>query len=501
VATGSTTRGATPQESTAPEASTVAVAPHVHLAPDLSTGARTVGEMLRRILPLLGCAIVSLATPAIAAGAPPDPLGFHLATPNLVVHENAGNAVITVERTNTTQEAWIRYVAVGPGHPCGNTTCTAQYDWDFKSVQGTLDFPPGVSTQTFNVPIIDHHADTIPQTLQVSLYGPYPIGLADPSTAVLTILNDDPPNQRPAGNQPANPLAGDQFYVDRNSVVALAEGQYPALGLIAAQPWVERFGSFSGPDVGMAVAHYLARASVQAPGTVPMLSTYRIVDGHCGHWADPPADQDSYDNLISRFASGIGSYRAVLFLEMDSLITVGCLSPHGVAVRMHELNYAINVLTKLCPNLVIYLDAGAADAGTAAQTASLLRRAGVARIQGFFTNSTHFDWTSREILYGEQISRLTGGKHFVVNTSDNGRGPLAPRDPVHQGNEVLCNPPGRGLGPLPTAATGYPNVDAFAWILHPGESTGLCGAGAPPTGVFWPAYALMLLRNAVYTVH
>jgi hypothetical protein len=132
VATGSTTRGATPQESTAPEASTVAVAPHVHLAPDLSTGARTVGEMLRRILPLLGCAIVSLATPAIAAGAPPDPLGFHLATPNLVVHENAGNAVITVERTNTTQEAWIRYVAVGPAAiPAGtrraplNTTGTS----------------------------------------------------------------------------------------------------------------------------------------------------------------------------------------------------------------------------------------------------------------------------------------------------------------------------------------------------------------------------------------
>ena len=478
----------------------MATAPHVHSALDLLTGARTVGEMLRHILPLLGYAIVALATPAIAAGAPPDPLGFYLTSPNLVVHENAGNAVIAVERTDTTQEAWIGYVAVGPGHPCGNSACTAQYDLDFKFVQGTLDFPPGVSTRTFNVPVIDHAAETIPQTLQVSLYGPHPIGLADPSTAVLTILNDDPPNLPPAGDQPRNPLTGDRFYVDRQSAVALAQSQYPALRLIAAQPWVERFGSFSGPDVGMSVAHYLARASVQAPGTVPMLSTYRIVRGHCGRWADPPADQASYHNFITRFASGIGSYRAVLFFEMDSLITVGCLSPQGVAVRMRELNDAINVLTTLCPNLVIYLDAGAADAGTAAQTASLLRRAGVARIQGFFTNSTHFDWTSKEIRYGQQISRLTGGKHFVVNTSGNGRGPLTPPDPVHQGNEVLCNPPGRGLGPLPTAATGYPNVDAFAWILHPGESTGRCGAGAPPTGVFWPAYALMLLRNAVYTV-
>jgi hypothetical protein len=34
-------------------------------------------------------------------------------------------------------------------------------------------------------------------------------------------------------------------------------------------------------------------------------------------------------------------------------------------------------------------------------------------------------------------------------------------------NEVLCNPPGRGLGPLPTTSTGYPNVDAFAGRATP----------------------------------
>ena len=48
---------------------------------------------------------------------------------------------------------------------------------------------------------------------------------------------------------------------------------------------------------------------------MPMLATYRIVDGHCGHWSDPPADQASYHNFISRFSQGIGGYRAVLFLE------------------------------------------------------------------------------------------------------------------------------------------------------------------------------------------
>jgi endoglucanase len=167
---------------------------------------------------------------------------------------------------------------------------------------------------------------------------------------------------------------------------------------------------------------------------------------------------------------------------------------------MHELRDAIDVLTANCPRLVIYLDAGAADSASARSVARLLRRSGVAKIQGFFLNSTHFDWTSREIRYGEAISRMTGGKHFVVNTGENGRGPLRPADIVHQGNEVLCNPPGRGLGPKPTTNTGYPNVDAFAWTSNPGESGGPCVPGAPSTGVYWPAYAEMLVRNADYSV-
>jgi endoglucanase len=464
--------------------------------------------------------------PAGAHAAPFDRFGFHLQSAALYVHENAGKAVITVQRTDTRRDAQVGFIAVGPGHPCGSTMCTAQYGWDFTFVQGRLDFPVGVASETFDVPIVDHHADTLQQTVQVSLYGPWPIGFASPSAAVLTILNDDPFNPvgtivSLAGGNPlatiltdlppnavgtvvppagGNPPAGDGFFVDGESDPAQAARQYPALNVIAREPWTARFGSFSGPDVGMAVTHYLARAAVREPGAVPMLATYRLVDGHCGRWADPPTDQASYHNFIERFAQGIGSYRAVLFLEMDSLITVGCLSPQGVAVRMHELHDAIDILTAQCPRLVIYLDAGAADAVPARETASLLRRAGVANIQGFFTNSTHFDWTSTEIRYGEAISRMTGGKHFVINTSANGQGPLKTPDAVHQGNEVLCNPPGRGLGPKPTMHTGFPNVDAFAWILHPGESTGLCGVGAPSTGVYWPAYALGLVRNADFRV-
>ena len=231
---------------------------------------------------------------------------------------------------------------------------------------------------------------------------------------------------------------------------------------------------------------------------MPLIATYRVVDGLCGHASDSRADVAGYKGFIDGFSKGIGSYRAVLFLEIDSIITMPCLSRHGQAVREQELQYAINTLTANCPHVVIYLDAGAADALSARHAARFLRRSGVAKIQGFFLNATHFDWTANEIRFGEKISRLTGGKPFVVNTGTNGRGPLRPPDIVHQGNEVLCNPPGRGLGPRPTADPGFLNVDMFAWTTNPGESGGPCRPGAPKTGVFWPAYALTLVRNASF---
>ena len=461
---------------------------------------------------LLALGLLMLA-PAGAHAAAPDPTGFRLESAALTVHESAGAAVVTVQRADTLREAQVRYIALGIGVPCSEgpaaTQCSAESPYDFTAVKGMLDFPAGVARQRFHVPIVDHGVFALAKTVRIALFGPSPIGLAKPSTAVLTIVNDDPPQPVTPGNPlgvapavagPSNPLAGARFFVDHEDAAALAARTYPALRAIADQPGTARFGKFSGPDVGVAANHYLTRAAAQEPGTVPMLATMGILSGHCGHWSDPPDRQAAYHRFISRFAQGVGDYRAVLFLEMDSLITTPCLSAQGVAVRVAELRDAIAVLSANCPRLVVYLDAGAADAVPAKRIAYLLRAAGVERIQGFFLNSTHFDWTSKEIRFGETISTLTGGKHFVINTGESGRGPLVPRDRVRQGNERLCNPPGRGLGPRPTADTGFRNVDAFAWTSNPGESGGACVPGAPPAGAYWPAYALGLVRNAVYAV-
>jgi endoglucanase len=316
----------------------------------------------------------------------------------------------------------------------------------------------------------------------------------------------------PTPPPPSAPLSGAIAFVEPQSAAAKAARHYrhrhPAwsklLDVIANEPTVMRFGNWTGPNPRIQVSRYLSGASVLERGTVPELSTYWLVDSkrtapECGHYSDPRWRVGAYHKWIRSLASGIGRRRVIVFLEMDSLIAVGCLSDHGLAVRLGELHDAANILSRL-PRTAVYFDAGAGDAVPAWKTASMLRRAGVSEIQGFFVNSTHFDWTSKEIRYGERISSLTGGKHFVVNTAENGRGPLVPRSRVKYGNEILCDPPGRGLGPLPTFDTGYPGVDAFAWIAYPGRSGGQCRTGAPPTGVFWPELALELVRNADFSV-
>ena len=472
-------------------------------------------RQLRAALAVGVFAAVLLGAPAAFADSPYDPGGFRLSSANYAVHEHDGAATITITRTDTSEEAHAGYIAVGMGHPCGAQQCSAtspvdayHVPGDFRATQGTLDFPAGVASRSFQVPIVDHHFATIDKTVSVGIFASWPIGTAHPDHAVLTILGDEPtpprdpqnPLDLPLAPGADNPLRGAAFVVDQYSGAAPYVSRYPVLGAIADQPGVARFGTFSGSDVGIAVNRYLARADAEAPRHVAMLATYKLVDLHCGHWTPTPATQADYHHFVTRFAQGIGSARAVLFLEMDSLITAGCLTDRGLAIRLHELGDAIDTLTADCPHLVIYLDAGAADAIAAPRMAGLLRRAGVAKIQGFFLNSTHFDWTSKEILYGEQISRMVGGKHFVINTSFNGRGPLKPPDPARQGNEVLCNPFRRGLGPKTTTSTGFRNVDAFVWMTNPGESFGQCHPGQPPMGAYWPEYGEMLVRNAVYTV-
>jgi endoglucanase len=144
------------------------------------------------------------------------------------------------------------------------------------------------------------------------------------------------------------------------------------------------------------------------------------------------------------------------------------------------------------PGAHVYLDAGDAGWLAPSQIVGALYQSGIADDAGFALNVANFYTTAESIRYGRRLSVLLKGKHFVIDTSRNGNGP----PPAQQGVNEWCNPPGRALGHVPTTDTGEPLVDAFLWIKYPGQSDGSCRPGEPPAGVWWPSYALGLVRDA-----
>lgn len=422
-------------------------------------------------------------------------------------NESDGWATITVTRSQTAGQATVRY---------GTTPGTARKVLDYDQTSGRLEFAEGEDSLTFRVRLRNDRSTEGEETVLLSLYGVQRASLGRPSRATLVIHDDDVLDSardalNPLGLSPApsgsNPLAGARFFVDRRwSLAARQErawrhrhpGWAALMARISTHPEVKRFGSFDR-DIRRTVKEYLERVSRDGHGSVPAISTYRFLHKRCGRYdGGGAADAKRYRRWIDAFAAGIGNHAVVLFHEIDATITAHCLSGAALGRRAALMRYGVRKLASL-PHAVVYIDAGAADGPYSARgVAHLLDRFGIRWAQGFFLNATHYNWTSSEIRFGTRVSRLVGGKHFVVNTAANGRGPLRPHRRVVYGNTVRCNPPGRGLGTPPTTNTGRSLVDAYMWIGNPGRSTGRCGRGDPATGVWFPRYALMLARHASF---
>jgi hypothetical protein len=277
--------------------------------------------------------------------------------------------------------------------------------------------------------------------------------------------------------------------------------QVTELSKIASQPEVQRFSSYSeggGPGAIFGQVQKIFCTNVTAdPGTIPIINTYFLHAslGGCPTSAQIEAAGPVFRRRVDEMVAGIANRPAVALLELDAIGSSSCIYAHGgMPAWEAALRYEIDAMQAL-PHTVVYVEAGYSDANTPRYTAKILNAIGVRKIRGFFTNDTHQNWTIDEVRWAEKVSRLTHGAHFVVNTADNGRGPKRNRNRVKYGNSDLCNPPGRGLGPMDTTATGFPNADAFLWTHPPGNSSGGC-RGGPPAGVFWPARAIGLATRA-----
>jgi endoglucanase len=198
---------------------------------------------------------------------------------------------------------------------------------------------------------------------------------------------------------------------------------------------------------------------------------------------------DSYRQWIDGIAGDLGAGPAAVILEPDALAMADCLSGGQRQERFDLINYAVDSLSRN-PATAVYVDAGHLKWHSPEEMANRLNQAGVARARGFSLNTANFFTTEDEIGYGEAISGLTNGSHYVIDTSRNGAGP-APAAPLD-----WCNPSGRALGAAPTAATAGPHADAYLWVKRPGESDGTCDKGDPPAGTFVNQYVIDLARNA-----
>jgi endoglucanase len=280
----------------------------------------------------------------------------------------------------------------------------------------------------------------------------------------------------PAQASQANPLAGIKLFVDRDSPSWLQWESYERSGQteqanliwkIAREPRAVWLGRFTRPNFHVKVRRLIDAAV--ADGAVPVFTVLRAQSTGCGPHYDGggPAEDARTRAWYDDLARAIGHDRVVIAFEPDSLGTIDCHAPSRRDDRIRLLRYGVDALADL-PNTTIYIEAGASDWEPAQRTARQLRAVGIAKVRGFMLNATHYDWTQNNIEHGLELSRLTGGKHFVINTAENGRGPIHYRLPNGRRANVWCDPPLRGLGPVPTTDTANRMVDAYLWINRPG---------------------------------
>ena len=102
------------------------------------------------------------------------------------VAENAGTALITVERAGGSAGTTAVNYSTSPG--------SASANGDFTTTSGTLTFGPGETSKTFTVAITNDTTDEADETINMGLSSVTGTGsLGTPSLASLTILDDDPP--------------------------------------------------------------------------------------------------------------------------------------------------------------------------------------------------------------------------------------------------------------------------------------------------------------------
>lgn len=278
------------------------------------------------------------------------------------------------------------------------------------------------------------------------------------------------------------------LYVQPGSVAAGASARLTASGdtadaasaaYIAQRPVAIWLGDwFQGAQLEGYIQKNLDAAA--AAGKTAVFVTYAIPDRDCGGYSAGGLTASAYLDWNQTIASTLRGHHAIVLVEPDSLgqTTSSCSSIAGSRIAL--IKSAVQTLS--ADGVAAYLDGGNSRWLKPPQMASLLSQAGIASARGFYTNVANYIGVDDERAYADRISALTGGAHYVIDVSRNGRG----------WKGTWCNAPGAGLGQDPHVTAGSTKLDALLWVKTPGSSDGTCNGG-PAAGGWYPSYATSLV--------
>jgi endoglucanase len=245
----------------------------------------------------------------------------------------------------------------------------------------------------------------------------------------------------PAAATPAQ--SGDELYVpppDHGAVRQIAslksQGDKASAALIEAMidtPQAVWFSAGTPKSVRQDVRLTVTRAV--AHRTVPLLVAYNIPFRDCAQFsAGGATTRAEYEAWIDGFAAGIGDRRAIVILEPDGLGIIPWYDPYGsadgssalewcqpaeadpataAAERFAMLNYAVDALGAL-PNVDVYLDGTHSAWLGVGDIAHRLAQAGVDGADGFFLNTSNYQFSVNNQHYGHWISACLAYAAVVV---------------------------------------------------------------------------------------
>lgn len=233
-----------------------------------------------------------------------------------------------------------------------------------------------------------------------------------------------------------NPLAGGAWGVYRGGA-EMAWAPYERatgrtqelLATIADAPKAKWFGAWiADRDIADRVREYVVNAQAGDPDALVQLTVFRMVPWEHEACTRLPtkAEKASYKRWIDSFAAALAETRAAVVLQPDGPFAL--CAPRGSTQLSRLVGYAARALAAL-PRTAVYIEVGSAgwnhlDPELAVRQ---LVRAGVRHVRGFHLNTTHYEPTARQVRYGARVvealdARGITGKHFTVDTAQNGRG-------------------------------------------------------------------------------